>query len=301
MTDPPPPVDWAGRQAALATVAAKQLFFIGASPRSGTTWLQLLLDAHPEISCRGEAHFGDSFALALRKAAAEHNKLLDHKNRLLLSEVGGYPLLGLPELRHLLATAVLLGLERQTVGRPRCRAVREKTPDNVRWFAELRQLFPQARFILLVRDPRDVLISAWHLNARLSPGWAETRDLQVFVCEKIPIVERNIRVGQAFGDAWPAQFLCLSYEALTDAPEATLLRLFDFLGVSATPELAASCAAAATFERLTGGRARGEEAAGSHFRKGVAGGWRGVLTEETNRYVVEKAGWMLARYGWGER
>ena len=152
MTDPPPPVDWAGRQAALATVAAKQLFFIGASPRSGTTWLQLLLDAHPEISCRGEAHFGDSFALALRKAAGEHNKLLDHKNRLLLSEVGGYPLLGRPELRHLLATAVLLGLERQTVGRPRCRAVGEKTPDNVRWFAELRQLFPQAKFIFLVRD-----------------------------------------------------------------------------------------------------------------------------------------------------
>jgi Sulfotransferase family len=119
----------------------------------------------------------------------------------------------------------------------------------VRWFAELRQLFPQARFILLVRNPRDVLISAWHHNARLSLAWAEAKDLQVFVREVVPIAEQNIRPGESFGAAWPAQFLCLSYEALTDAPEASLLRLFGFLGVSAKPELAACCAAAAAFER----------------------------------------------------
>lgn len=40
--------------------------------------------------------------------------------------------------------------------------------------------------------------------------------------------------------------------------------------------------------------------ADSHFRNNMVGGWRGMLTEKTNRYVVEKAGWMLARYGWGE-
>jgi hypothetical protein len=31
----------------------------------------------------------------------------------------------LPELSHLLATTILLGLERQTVSKPRCRAVGE--------------------------------------------------------------------------------------------------------------------------------------------------------------------------------
>jgi hypothetical protein len=297
---PATPIAWADRQATLAAVVAKQMFFIGASPRSGTTWLQLLLNAHPEISCQGEAHFADSFAPALRKAAGEHNKLLERKNRLILSEVGGYPLLEAAELGHLLATAILLGLDRQVAGKPDCRAVGEKTPDNVRWFANLRLLFPRAKFILLVRDPRDVLISAWHHNARLNPGWSATKDVQSFVREMLPLVERDIRLGEAFGAAWPAQFLCVSYEALSEAGEATLLRLFGFLGAAATPELAASCVAAAAFERLSGGRARGEEAAGSHFRKGLVGDWRRVLTAETNRFVVEKAGWMLARYGWAE-
>ncbi len=38
-----------GAEAALS----KRLFFICGALKSGTTWLQLMLDAHPEIACRG--------------------------------------------------------------------------------------------------------------------------------------------------------------------------------------------------------------------------------------------------------
>ena len=48
---------WRERESAIAELAKRQLFFVGGAPRSGTTWMQHMLDAHPDISCRGEGHF----------------------------------------------------------------------------------------------------------------------------------------------------------------------------------------------------------------------------------------------------
>ena len=45
---------------------SKQIFFIGGTAKSGTTWVQLLLDAHPEVSCNGEGHFLDNLKPALK-------------------------------------------------------------------------------------------------------------------------------------------------------------------------------------------------------------------------------------------
>jgi hypothetical protein len=50
-------LDWAAQQQELLRLAGCQLFFAGGAPRSGTTWLQLLLDSHPEVCCRGEGLF----------------------------------------------------------------------------------------------------------------------------------------------------------------------------------------------------------------------------------------------------
>ena len=38
-------------------VQKKHLFFIMAVPKSGTTWLQHLINGHPQMSCSGEGNF----------------------------------------------------------------------------------------------------------------------------------------------------------------------------------------------------------------------------------------------------
>src|ERR1700722_16518864 len=50
-------LDYEALSAEIAALRRKQLFFIGGAAKSGTTWLQLLLDRHPAISCNGEGHF----------------------------------------------------------------------------------------------------------------------------------------------------------------------------------------------------------------------------------------------------
>ena len=55
-------------------VLDRQIFFVGGAPKSGTTWLQKALDAHPEIMCSGEGHFLDKFALNLNEMIKDYNK-----------------------------------------------------------------------------------------------------------------------------------------------------------------------------------------------------------------------------------
>jgi hypothetical protein len=52
------------------------VFFACGAPKSGTTWLQRVLDAHPEISCSGEGHFIDRFSAPLAEVVREYNRHL---------------------------------------------------------------------------------------------------------------------------------------------------------------------------------------------------------------------------------
>ena len=165
---------WIDRQADLARLAQAQVFFVGGAPRSGTTWLQSLLDSHPEISCRGEALFGKHLAEPLDALMAARREALAAKNGSVFRDTGGYPLPESGDTDFLLATAVLLALERQRDGKA-CRAIGEKTPENVFFFARLKRLFPGAKFIGIARDPRDVLTSAWHFFHKAAAGRMQAR------------------------------------------------------------------------------------------------------------------------------
>ena len=60
--------DYATLRKTIDDTFAKKLFFIMGTIKSGTTWLQLVLDGHPEIACRGEGHFTNFLAPALSRA-----------------------------------------------------------------------------------------------------------------------------------------------------------------------------------------------------------------------------------------
>jgi hypothetical protein len=58
------------------------------------------------------------------------------------------------------------------------------------------------------------------------------------------------------------------------------------------------CVSSASFERLSRGRQRGEEDPSSFFRKGIAGDWQNVFTEEDKRVYKEEAGSLLIELGY---
>jgi hypothetical protein len=288
---------WAECGAELARLAERQLFFIGGAPRSGTTWLQQMLDCHPDISCRGEGHFWQLLAAPLESMMTQRRQALEAKNRELFRHTGGYPLPAPEDTEFLIGTAILLALRKQSVGK-RCLAIGEKTPENVFHFPRLQRLFPGAKFIAIARDPRDVLTSAWHFFHKPAAGEDEVAAKTEFIRSALPSLAEGARAMIAWGERRPEDYRMVTYEGLRRMPAPLLAQLFRFLDVSDRKDIVEDCLARTSFAALSGGRSAGVEQNGSFFRKGAVRDWKSTLTPEMSEMVLSELGWMFPHFGW---
>jgi hypothetical protein len=291
--------DFDALHGAIKDLRGKQVFFIGGAPKSGTTWLRLMLNAHPEISCGGEGHFPNRLLPALARALKAYNASIDAKNKTIFGQLEPQPLFSNRHALYLAAAAISLLL-----GRPEkasiARVVGDKTPDNVRYLPLLGGLFPAARFIHIVRDPRDCAVSAWFHNLRVNPAQVRGKfaSLDAFAINFAHIWAATVRGGLRFAEQRPERCLTLRYEDLSDDPVRSLDRICAFLGASRKPPILEACRDATEFSRLSGGRARGDEDRGSFFRNGVTGDWRNHFGAATEREFRAKAGAVMALFGY---
>lgn len=185
--------------------------FVMGCPRSGTTWLQALLGAHPGIYTAPETHFFHALAGADRcyRTSVERN-------------VG-------PAAYHTEAEfyGLLADLYRHTVSRlpappPGCRWFLDKTPHYSLHAAFILRVFPRARFVHIVRDARAVVPSLLRAAGTWGRQWAP-RNLD----EACAFWERFVRSGRAVRTlvADPRQYREVTYEALRARPAPTLREL----------------------------------------------------------------------------
>jgi len=290
------PAAWIARQETILRLAGRQLFFVGGAPRSGTTWLQRLLNCHPEICCHGEGLFQKELAEPLDRLIGARRTAVADKNRTLFGEGDGYPLPDGGDADMLFGTAVLLALAGQP-GWEGCRAVGEKTPENVFLFPRLKRLFPGAKFIGIARDPRDVLTSAWHFfrNAR---GGEDEPAKAAFVQRALPSLHEGKRAMLALAERHPEDCRIVTYERLRAETAPIAAELFGLLGVADDDAVVADCVARSSFAALTGGRPAGVAADGAFLRKGVVGEWRTALSPDINAMILRELGWSFPRFGW---
>jgi hypothetical protein len=286
---------WVERQAELAAVADRTLFFVDGQPRSGTTWLQQMLDGHPDVCCRGEAMFRDHLAVPLDRVMRARHQELHNRNVSIFRHTGGYPLPDAGDTQFLLGTAILSAFRDQSRG-GNYLAIGEKTPGNIFFFPQLQSLFPHARLISIARDPRDVITSNWH---RFQSGSNQDDAAKAaFIGKVLPLAGEWMRTMLAFRERYPDNFRVVTYENLHRAPAETLAGLFRFLRVSDAGGIVSDCIARTAFARQTGGRPAGVAEDGSFFRKGVVGDWPSTLTPAMNETVLRALGWSFPHFGW---
>jgi hypothetical protein len=288
---------WAENQEELAALARKQLFFVGGAPRSGTTWVQQILDSHPEVCCRGEGLFHKHLAEPLEAMMARRTEALTAKNVTLFGHTGGYPLPAQDDTEFLVGTSILLAMRQYGIP-PDCRAIGEKTPENVFFFPRVKQLFPKAKCITISRDPRDVLTSAWHFFHKATANEDEVAAKFAFIQLALPSLNLGAQTTVDLATRHPADFMTITYESLRRTPQLVVSNMFRFLSVSDAPDIVADCVERTTFAALTGGRQPGTEQSGAFFRKGVTGDWKTTLTPEMNQLVLRELGWMFPHFGW---
>jgi hypothetical protein len=288
---------WTEHQEELTALVRKQLFFVGGAPRSGTTWVQQILDSHPEVCCRGEGLLHKNLAEPLEEMMKRRSEVLTAKNTGLFGHTGGYPLPSADDLEFLLGTAVLASL-RQFGAPETCRAIGEKTPENVFFFPRLKQLFPKAKCIAIARDPRDVLTSAWHFFHKPVAGEDETAAKLAFIRLALPSLGQGARATIDLAARYPADVMTVTYENLRRSPQLVVSNMFRFLSVSDASNIVADCVARTSFAAQTGGRQPGTEQQGAFFRKGIAGDWASTLTPDMNQIMLRELGWMFPHFGW---
>jgi hypothetical protein len=291
-------LSWIETQADIAALARRQLFFVGGAPRSGTTWLQQLLDSHPDVSCKGEGLFMKHLAEPMAAMMAERTRVLQGKNTTLFTHTGGYPLAERPDVEFLVGSAILLALRRQC--HTPCRAMGEKTPENVFFFPYLRRLFPAAKFIAIARDPRDVIASAWHFFQAKHTPKAGDKEKIAFINLAMPSMVEGMRCMLDFSDRHPEDCAIVTYESLLRKPAPVLARLYRLIGVSDDRAIVAEALRRTEFTAVTGGRAPGTAQEGAFLRKGVAGDWRNTLTPQMGDMIVNLMAWSFGRLDMAE-
>lgn len=280
-------------------MAERQYFFVCGAPKSGTTWLQRVLDAHPQVQCSGEGHFVDRFVMPLAKLMrdyAEHMTLVAGR---VYEGKPFYPPLGQADFDRLARAFIIDRLMTRKPG-SEVKWIGDKTPRYTNGLPSLLRLFPHARFVNIVRDPRDVAMARMHqarragIGERVAEGSA---DRIQFIREGAADWARCVAPVESFAAEHPGILHTVRYEAMIADSAGEARKIFRFLGVRHDEALIGRVVAATSFEAMSG-RKPGEEHPTSFLRKGVAGDWIGKLEPEALAALEETCGECMRKYGY---
>lgn len=312
------------------------VFFLVGQAKSGTSWLMRILDAHPEILCKGEGRiFGCDYKRediknmqTVIQPSSLYRALLDAEyldawiERSVWTRDDDKDRL-LDNLTRL-ATEYFLTERLAKSGK---RIVGDKTPflsDEI--VEEIGRICPGARVIHIVRDGRDTAVSSMHHmwnraaehggHMALDPEELVKReayraDPEAFLSNGGGIfTESRLRgfatnwqtyVGRAMKDGpklFGDRYAQVHYEDLLEHPDKEVRRLLEFLDTCASEEIVEQCVNAASFKKWSNGRERGFEDSAAFLRKGIAGDWKNVFTDKDRRIYKEAAGDLLVKLGY---
>jgi hypothetical protein len=208
--------------------------FIVGCPRSGTTLLRSMLDAHPNMAVPNESYFIVGMAHERSRFDRRPFPVEDFLEYLLSHpRFQRWGMRNEPLRRRTvqaapqsLAEAIRVIYRLYAAERGKSR-YGDKTPDYVLNIPLLADLFPDARFIHLIRDGRDVALSL--RDARFGPK--TMGDIALMWKHR---VESGRKTGNAVG---PHRYLEVSYEALVSDPRSVLDTLCSFIALPFEPSM----------------------------------------------------------------
>lgn len=204
-------------------------------PRSGTTLLRRILDGHPDICAPGETFLMRATSRFLESEEVAFG--IDY------GVLGGLKPLGFAEddiLGRVRALAV--GFYEELARRSGKRRWAAKTAVDSFYAGAVERLYAgHVQFVCMLRHGLDVVCSLKEFSD----------EMQGYIAELRPYLHRHARPLEAFAHAWvdvttaltgiaerrSDSTLVLRYEDLIAAPEATLSRLFAFLGQEWDPQV----------------------------------------------------------------
>lgn len=191
-------------------------------PRSGTTLLEHVLDAHPEIVATDETSilFGEAYP-ALKRGFPEDAPMAE------ILESATINALRQSRADYFRFTESFSG---ETIGD---RLLIDKNPALDVLIPVVARLFPEAAFLVAIRDPRDVCLSCFMLP--LPPGRMSA--LYLSLAGTVTQYAWVMGLSRAIRSRLPSPHMQVRYEDMVADLEGTSRRVLDFLGLEWNPRV----------------------------------------------------------------
>jgi tetratricopeptide (TPR) repeat protein len=186
--------------------AIPRLAFLGGHPRSGTTLLEQVLGAHPDVAALDEPSAFTMIAAHLFNTSPN-----------------------LSPARLNIIRRRYIGAIQQELGGPQERKlILDKNPSPTMKLRIWLRVFPELRVIIALRDPRDVVISCYFQNIPLNPFNANFLSLERTATHYANLMEVWLAVRRWEGLAW----IETRYEDVVADLAQEGRRVTEFLGLS---------------------------------------------------------------------
>jgi hypothetical protein len=266
--------------------------FIVGNDRSGTTMLRLILDRGPDLAIPPESMFLTDFddvfeaggpapgeESALMQAVWEHPKVA-------LWELEAPPPPVPPGLApadaYRFVVAAPYAAYAAQHGKPRWA---DKTPHYVHHIDHLLRVWPRARFVVLVRDGRDVALSLRRMPFGPNNAWAAAQWWA-----------RGIRAGRRAAQRHPGAVLTIRYEDIASAPATEIPRICEFFGVTYREDMLAL--EKADRRKIVPDQASWFPTIFEGITTGAVGRWRSEMSARDQRIFSALAGEELGALGY---
>ena len=289
------------RQDEICEIATKNTLLVVGNNKSGTTWVQKMLNTHPEIFCAGEGKF-QILLQGFLKAIADHNKAVTVTNQVVYSDKAYYRAWD----NNTVATAVqfLLALMWQNSDHKEFSQVRyvgDKDTEYYRSINDWRKLLlADARIVHVIRDVRDCIISFRNHMQRSGHNIVEPDSDEFYIFLRNYAkrwAEKICSIREACCEQ-PRLYHEVRYEDLLEAPEKYVMGILAFLEVDASNTVVRQIVLENTFKKLSGGREAGQEDRASFYRKGVSGDWMHTFTPRAKQIIADTSGKLLEELGY---
>lgn len=207
---------------------ARCVFVIGA-PRSGTTWLQRMIEAHPSVaSIPQELTLFSRYLGPVVKAYSQEEANISQGRW-----KQGLPLLWSKErFDHFARQALSAAYEEVIKKNPQGTVLLDKHPGYCFHLSLLEQYLPGCRIIHIIRDGREVAVSMLSAKERIGFG---ASSIQGCAIEWVGSVMAARAHGALIG---PQRYLELRYERLVESTADELACVLAFCGLPADDDLA---------------------------------------------------------------
>lgn len=271
-----------------------RLFIVGC-PRSGTTWMQLLLAQHPRVVTSQETHLFSTYLGPLMREWERERRLPADRRKVGLTTV-----LGAEDFRAACTAFTDVVFAAVLRGRSDAEVLVEKTPDHVAFAEEILAVYPEAVFLHVIRDPRAVVCSLRSAAASWGAHWAPES-----VADGARLWRARVEAGCAISRLTD-RYHEVRYEELTEDAASVLAQVWESLGFEVEAEFCDRAAEACEMKRLRGGGGEKqaktpwqlEEEPPGFFRQGRARGWRDELTKAELARIEHVTGPLMETLGY---